>query len=81
MRVRGTIIQTAPKFLLCNKELHPDGLQSVLWPWVGGHGPFGIIVNKSKCFQMHCQGRAGGGWGKELNWANYVPRKALSVPS
>lgn len=35
--VHDPIIPTAPKFLLCNKELHPDGLQSVSWPWVGGY--------------------------------------------
>lgn len=40
--------------------------------------PFGIVANKSQCSQMHCQGGVGGGWGRELNWKNYVPRKALS---
>lgn len=40
--------------------------------------PFGIVANKSKHSQMHCLGEgAGGGWGKELNWVNFVPRKAL----
>lgn len=40
--------------------------------------PFGIVANKSKHSQMHCQGGAGGGRGREINWASYVPRKALS---
>lgn len=40
--------------------------------------PFGIVANKSQCSQMHCQGGAEGGRGTEINWANYVPRKALS---
>lgn len=51
--VRCPIIPIAPKFLLRNKELHPDGLQSVLWPRVGGYGhllaSLQIKVNALKC--------------------------------
>lgn len=52
-RARGPTIPTAPRFLLGNKELHPDGLQSILWPWVGGYGSLSaslqIKANTLKC--------------------------------
>lgn len=58
--VRGPIIPTAPRFLflLCNKELNPDRLQSVLWPRVGGCGRL-LALSQIKGNALKCIARVG----------------------